>query len=271
MHVAGNSFGVWPTAALRVFIASAALLLVLKTSGHFGNLRQHWRKVLAIGVVNSAIPFALFSYAVMHISTGLTAILNATVPLFGALIAWIWLKDTMTPLRVLGLFLGFVGIALLMGDKASFKTDGAAWAVVACLGAACCYGLAASLTKRFLTDVHPLASATGSQIGASLALALPCLLTWPSGQIAASAWGAVAFLGIVCTGVAYILYFRIIGKAGPTVALTVTFLIPVFAMLYGALFLGESITLWMLGCGCVTLLGTSLSTGLVKWPVQQKS
>ncbi len=270
MHVAGAAFGILPTAALRVLIASAALLLVLKASGQFASLRQHWPKVFAIGVINSAIPFALFAYAVMHISTGLTAILNATVPLFGAIIAWAWLKDRLTPLRVVGLVLGFVGIALLMGDKASFKPGGSSLAVVACLAAACCYGLAASLTKRFLTDVHPLASATGSQMGASVALIIPCLLTWPAQPVALSAWAAVAFLGVFCTGAAYILYFRIISKAGPTMALTVTFLIPVFAMFYGALLLGESVTLWMLGCGVVTLCGTALSTGLVKWPTPAK-
>lgn len=266
MQVAGSAFGIMPTAALRVFIASAALLLILKAAGQFASLRQHWPKVFAIGVINSAIPFVLFSYAVMHINTGLTAILNATVPLFGALIAWFWLKDRLTGLRVLGLALGFMGIALLTGDKASFKPGGSGLAVLACLAAACCYGLAASLAKRFLTDVHPLASATGSQMGASLALLIPCLLTWPEQMPGARPWLAALFLGVMCTGVAYILYFRIIGKAGPTIALAVTFLIPVFAMGYGVLFLGEVVTSWMVMCGLITVLGTALSTGMVKWP-----
>ncbi len=266
MQVAGAAFGVLPTAALRVFIAATALLVILKLSGNLASLQRHWPKVFAIGVINSAIPFVLFSYAVMHINTGLTAILNATVPLFGALIAWVWLKDKLTPLRTLGLLLGFVGIALLTGDKASFKPGGSGLAVLACLAAACCYGLAASLAKRFLTDVHPLASATGSQMGASVALALPCILTWPAQTPGAHAWGAVLILGVLCTGVAYILYFRIITKAGPTIALAVTFLIPVFAMMYGVLFLDEHITLWMVLCGLITVLGTALSTGMLKWP-----
>lgn len=265
-HVAGTGFGILPTAALRVFIASVALLFILKSAGQFANLRQHWPKIFAIGIMNSAIPFVLFAYAVMHINTSLAAILNATVPLFGAVIAWVWLKDKLSPMRVLGLVLGFVGIALLTGDKASFKPGGSGLAVLACLGAAICYGFAASLAKRHLTDVHPLASATGSQIGASLFLALPCVWAWPSTPIGLAPWLAVTVLGIFCTGVAYILYFRILSKAGPTFALTVTFLIPVFAMLYGVLFLNESITLWMLGCGLITVLGTALSTGMVRWP-----
>lgn len=266
MQVAGSAFGILPTAALRVFIASIALLIILKLSGNLASLQRHWPKVFAIGVINSAIPFVLFSYAVMHINTGLTAILNATVPLFGAIIAWLWLKDKLSPLRMLGLLLGFVGIALLTGDKASFKPGGSGLAVLACLAAACCYGLAASLAKRFLTDVHPLASATGSQMGASVALLVPCILTWPAQTPDAHAWGAAFILGVFCTGVAYILYFRIITQAGPTIALAVTFLIPVFAMMYGVLFLNEHITLWMVMCGLLTVLGTALSTGMLKWP-----
>ena len=266
MQVSSNAFGILPTAALRVMIASVALLIILHFSGQFASLRQHWCKVFVIGIVNSAIPFALFSYAVLHINTGLTAILNATVPLFGALIAWVWLKDRLSGLRILGLVLGFVGIALLTGDKASFKPGGSGLAVLACLAAACCYGLAASLAKRYLSDVHPLASATGSQIGASLALCIPCFLTWPAQTPGLHPWLSAFFLGVMCTGVAYILYFRIINNAGPTIALAVTFLIPVFAMGYGVVLLGEEVTSWMVLCGLITVLGTALSTGMLKWP-----
>lgn len=266
MQVTGNAFGIVPTAALRVMVASVALLIILGFSGQFASLRQHWAKTFAVGIVNSAIPFALFSYAVLHINTGLTAILNATVPLFGALIAWVWLKDRLSGLRIFGLILGFVGIALLTGDQASFKPGGSSLAILACLGAAFCYGLAASLAKRYLSDVHPLASATGSQLGASLALCLPCFLTWPSQNPGLHPWLSALFLGVMCTGVAYILYFRIIGNAGPTIALAVTFLIPVFAMGYGVVLLGEVVTPWMVLCGLITVVGTALSTGMLKWP-----
>jgi drug/metabolite transporter (DMT)-like permease len=266
MQVGGHAFGIVPTVALRVMIAAVALFIILYFSGQFASLRQHWLKVFVIGVINSAIPFALFTYAVMHINTGLTAILNATVPLFGALIAWIWLKDRLTGLRILGLVLGFIGIALLTGDQASFKPGGSGMAVLACLAAAICYGLAASLAKRYLSEVPPLASATGSQIGASLVLAIPCWLTWPSQNPGLHAWASMLFLGVMCTGVAYILYFRIINEAGPTIALAVTFLIPVFATFYGVIFLDEVVTQWMLMCALITVLGTALSTGMLKWP-----
>jgi drug/metabolite transporter (DMT)-like permease len=112
-----------------------------------------------------------------------------------------------------------------------------------------------------------LATATGSQIGAALGLALPTLWLWPTEPVSLGAWGALAAVALLCTAVAYILFFRIIERAGPSRALTVTFLVPVFALVYGALFLGERITPWMVGCGLVIICGTALSTGLfrLKW------
>ena len=114
-----------------------------------------------------------------------------------------------------------------------------------------------------------MATAAGSQIGASLALALPALWFWPTQPVSATAWWAVLALGLLCTAVAYVLFFRIIEAAGPAKALTVTFLVPVFALLYGVLFLSESITGWTLVCGAVILLGTALSTGWVRWPASK--
>jgi drug/metabolite transporter (DMT)-like permease len=134
----------------------------------------------------------------------------------------------------------------------------------ACLLATTCYGLAASYTKRYLTGAHPLATATGSQIGAALGLALPTFWLWPEAPVSLGAWGALAAVALFCTSIAYILFFRIIEKAGPSKALTVTFLVPVFALVYGVFFLGESITPWMVTCGVIIVCGTALSTGLVR-------
>jgi drug/metabolite transporter (DMT)-like permease len=172
---------------------------------------------------------------------------------------------------VLGLVVGFAGVAALAWDKASFQPDAVsgiapAWAVLACLVATVCYAVAASATKRFLTGLPPLMTATGSQIGATLALCIPALWLRPQHMPGAQAWLSLLVLGVLCTGVAYILYFRLIEQAGPARALAVTFAIPVFAILYGALFLGEQVTPWMLMCGAVVLLGTALSTGLLKLP-----
>jgi drug/metabolite transporter (DMT)-like permease len=261
-------FGALPTAGLRVGIAALFLLPLLLLRGQWPALSTHWKKIFFLGMLNSGIPFALYAYALLSISTGLSSLLNATVPLFGALVAWLWLKDRPHGMKILGLLIGFVGVAMLAWGKASFKPDASGLvtgrAVLACLGACLCYGLSASFTKRYLGGVPSLVIATGSQLGATLGLALPTLWLWPSRTPSSTAWLALLAVGVLCTGVAYVLFFRLIDKVGAAGSLTVTFLIPVFAVLYGVVFLGESVTAWMLICGTVILLGTALSMGLLK-------
>jgi drug/metabolite transporter (DMT)-like permease len=268
MRLAVVDFGFVATAFLRVTIAAAFLLPLMLWRGLGPTYRRHWWKIGLIGLLNSGIPFMLFSFALLSITTGLSAILNATVPLFGALVAWWWLKDGLTGSRVLGLVIGLAGVAMLAWDKAGFRPDASGfapgWAVVACLAACVCYAFAASATKRHLTGLPPLVTATGSQVGAAAGLALPAAFTWPQQLPGLPAWLALAAVGIVCTGVAYILYFRLIEQAGPARALAVTFVVPVFAIFYGALFLAEAVTAWMVVCGVVIVCGTALSTGLLK-------
>jgi drug/metabolite transporter (DMT)-like permease len=188
--------------------------------------------------------------------------------MFGAVIAWAWLKDRPTGSRSLGLLIGFAGVAMLAWDKASFEPDAhgvtTGWAVMAVLLACLCYGISASIAKRYMGGLPSLVSATGSQMGATLALAPLSVMRWPAQTPGLQAWGAAVVLGVVCTGVAYVLYFRLIERAGPARALSVTFAIPVFAVLYGVLLLGEHVTLWMVICAAVIVLGTALSTGVVK-------
>jgi drug/metabolite transporter (DMT)-like permease len=269
-------FGALPTAGMRVALASLFLLPVFLVKGVWADFRARAKPILFVGLLNSGIPFALFAYAVLHITTGLSSILNATVPLSGALVAWLWLKDRPGGSRMLGLAIGFAGVTLLVIGKSGFSAMGVAsgsstgstlLAMGACLLATLCYGIAASFTKRYLTGAHPLATATGSQIGASLGLAIPTIVLWPSQPVSATAWGAVAAVALLCTAIAYIIFFHIIEKAGPSRALTVTFLVPVFALVYGSVFLGEVITPWMIGCGVVIICGTALSTGMlrVRW------
>ena len=265
-----HEFGPVPTAAVRVTVAALFLLPLMLARGQGPALRRHWRPVLFCGLLNSGIPFALFGFALQSLSTGLSSILNATVPLFGALVAWSWLGQRPGLSRSVGLVLGFVGVALLAWDKVGPHGASApgtpGWAVLACLAATLCYALAASFTHKYLSGLNPLMTATGSQIGAALGLALPALWTWPASLPGPTAWGAVVALGVLCTGVAYVLYFRLIEDMGPARALTVTFTVPIFAILYGATLLGEAVTPWMLGCGAIVLCGTMLATGLVKLP-----
>ena len=273
MRLGTLEFGPLPTAGLRVAIASLALLPVMLSRGLWPQLRQHWKPVMICGLINSAIPFALFSFALLSISTGLSSILNATVPLFGALVAWLWLGDKPGASRTVGLVIGFIGVALLASGKASFKPDASgavtAWGILACLLATISYAVAASFTRRYLSGLNSLMVATGSQIGAALGLALPTLLMWPVQAPSLKAWGALLALGILCTAVAYVLFFRLIERLGPARAITVTFTIPVFAVFYGVTLLGETVTTWMLFCGVIVLCGTALATGLVKLPLDR--
>ena len=272
MRLGAVEFGALPLAAVRVAIAALFLLPLLLLRGLGPQMLRHWKHMLLVGLLNSGIPFACYAFALLTITTGLSAILNATVPLFGAVVAWLWLGDRLNAWRTLGLVIGFVGVALLAWEKAGGPPGAAgsdsgwanALAIGACLLACLCYGIAASYAKRYLGGLPPLVTATGSQIGATIGLAAPALWFWPARMPGSTAWLALLAVGVLCTGVAYVLYFRLIERAGPARALTVTFVVPVFAVGYGVLFLGESITPWMLTCAGVIVCGTALSTGLLK-------
>ena len=271
MRVGAAEFGALPTAALRVGIGAAFLFPIMMVRGQGIALLQNWKPILGIGIFNSGLPFTLFSFALLSINSSLAAVLNATAPMFGALVAWAWFRERPGGWRLVGLAIGFVGVLMLAGGSAGLRNEQqgntALWAMGACLLACLCYGVAASATRRFLTGVPAIATATGSQIGASLLLALPAIAYWPQQMPTARAWWAVSALGIACTGFAYFLFFRLIARAGPARALTVTFLLPVFAAIYGAVFLKEGITQWMLICACVIGTGVALSTGVLvpKW------
>ena len=265
MRLAAPAFGASALAALRVAVASAVLLplLLFTLPRPMAACSGRWRALTVVGLLNSALPFLCYSYAAQSISAGLASIFNATTPLWGALVAWLWLGERLDAQRLLGLALGFAGVLGLAWDKASFKGGAAdtGLAVLACLAATLMYGIAANATRRWLTGVPALALATGSQGLAALALALPAALAWPAQPPELGAWIAALALGVLSTGVAYVLYFRLIARVGPARATTVTYLIPLFAVLWGFLALREPLTLSMLLGGAVILLGTSLATG----------
>jgi drug/metabolite transporter (DMT)-like permease len=270
MRIAAPEFGAVPAATMRVGVAMLFLVPLMLLRGQGPALRRHWKPMLGIGVLNSGLPFALFCFALLTLTSGAASVLNATVPMFGALVAWAWFGERPAGARIAGLVIGFLGVAMLASRSVGFHAgaDGSllvpSLAIGACLGACVCYGISASAARRHLAGLPPLASAAGSQIGATLFLALPALLTWPARLPSPRAWLAVAVLGIACTGFAYVLFFRLIDTAGPTRALTVTFLVPVFAVVYGVAFLDEHVTGWMLLCAAVIVCGVALSTGLVR-------
>ena len=290
MRLAVPAFGPVAMAFLRVAIATVVLLPLLLARGQWLPLRQRWRQLLVLGLTNSALPFLCFGYAAYTLPTGLAAIFNAATPLATALIAWAWLGDPLTRWRSLGLALGFGGVAGLalyksmlgaggvggvggaggvggsggVGIVAGMQFDSAtALAIAACLAGTLLYGHAANHAKRYLAGQPALVLAVGTQLASAAALAVPAALTWPAAMPRLQDWLIVAALGVLASGVAYMLYFRLMLRLGPTQASSVTFLVPVFASLWGALVLGEAVTRPILVGGAVILAGTSLVLGLL--------
>lgn len=270
MRMGAGEFGPIALAFLRVAGASLMLLPLLLKRGELGALRQHWRAIAVVGIVNSAIPFVLFALAALVLTTALMSVFNATASIWGALIAWLWLHDRLGASRWLGLAIGVIGVVGLSWGKADFKPGdqgiSAALGIAACIVATVCYGLGANVSRRYLAGVPPMAVAAGSQLVATAALLPLALWLWPPVLPGAPAWGAAVALSLLCTGAAYILYFRLIAHAGAANAMSVTFLIPAFAAAWGWLLLGEAPTVAMLTGCAVILLGTALATGLVKLP-----
>jgi drug/metabolite transporter (DMT)-like permease len=249
---------------LRVLLGAATLLLVLTATGR--QLPFDRRTVgafLTLALLNNAVPFSLFAWGQQHIASGLASILNATTPLWAVLVAHLFTGDEKaTPLKILGVAVGFAGVALMIGgDVLLDVADANLLAQLACLAATLCYALAGVHARRFRRmGVSPIAVSAG-QLSASVVVMLPLVLLfeppWQATAPTTAAWAALLALGLFSTALAYILYFRLIEKAGATNAILVTFLIPATAILLGALFLGETLAArHFLGMG---LIGVGLA------------
>ena len=268
MRVAVNDFGPLALAFVRVAGAAAVLLAWLAWQRGTPAMLSHWRGLLWVGLLNSVLPFALFNFAAQVMTAGLMSIFNAATPMFGALVAWAWLKHRPTGWRAAGLVLGFVGVVGLVWHQAAFRTDphsvSNALATLACVLATVCYAVSANYTRERLASAPPLAVATGSQMAATLVLAPLAWWWWPAQAPSTGSWAAAMVLAVLCTGVAYWLYFRLIAHAGSANTMTVTYLIPVFALAWGGLFLGAAVAASTLIAGVVILCGTALATGLLR-------
>jgi drug/metabolite transporter (DMT)-like permease len=268
MRIAAPQLGPIWLIECRVLLAGGILLPLLVRLDLARELRPRWRSLLVVGCLNSALPFSLLAFASVSLPAGMTSILNGTVPIFGIAVAAIWLRERLTITRLLGSLLGFVGVVVLIGWQPIAANTSFFIAVAAGLWAALMYAIAAPYIKQTLVGTPPLVVATGSQLGAALVLlpALPFTVpaSLPSPQVILS---VVALAGL-STSLAYMLYFRLINNVGPTRALTVTYLIPVFATLWGALFLQETITLSTVLGGGLVLVGTAIANGVLsaQWP-----
>ncbi len=260
-----TDFGVWSLAWLRISIGALCLApLLLWQPALRQALRQHWRAIAVIGLFNMALPALLFCYAAQHLTSGLIAILNSTSPLFAAAIGALWLGAVLTRWQVAGLALGFCGVLALSLDAAGVRTPQADWAIAACLAAALCYGFTVNCMRRYLSAVPSMAVVIGSLVIGGLLMAAPGVLAWPAGDKSLTAWNALLAMGIGATALGFVMYFRLIANIGPTRAIAVTFLMPVFAMFWGWLFLSEPVSLAMLASAAVIIAGTALSTGMLR-------
>ena len=265
MRYAVPAFGPLALVELRVSIGAAALLPLLALRGELRVLARHAAPIVVVGLLNSALPFVMFSFALQSVTAGFAALLNATTPLWTALIGRIWLRHAISRPQGVGLAFGLAGVAILVWGRIDFRPGASGWAIVAALVATASYGVAANLARRYAADVPALGLACGSQLASALAVAPFALQAWPATPPTATAWYAAAALGLVCSAAAYVLYFRLIAHVGAIRSASVTFLIPVFAAGWGGVVLGETISPQMAVGGVVILAGTALVLGLVRW------
>jgi drug/metabolite transporter (DMT)-like permease len=259
MRVAVPALGPIPLAYARVSLAGIALLALAFAQHRVPPFRTRWREFAVVGVVNSALPFALFSYAAQYVNVSTSAILNATSPFFAAIVAALWLGERLTLRKIAGMALGLAGVVVLVGWHPEAMTREAALAIAACVVAAICYALGSVYTKRSLGGVPSFSIACASQLAAAIALMPALPFTHVPGPLTALVLANLAGLALASTALAYLIFFKLIADAGPQRALTVTFLIPLFGVLWGFVFLDEALTASMLAGGLLIVAGTALA------------
>ncbi len=249
LRIIAPLLGTFPTAFFRVLLATAGLLVILLLLRTRWDFRGKLGLCLVLGVINSGLPFALYSVAAQLVPAGYSAIFNATTPMMGVLIGALFFAEELTLAKIIGVFSGLGGVALLMRiGPVPFDTE-LLLGALACLGATACYGFGGFLTRRWINQGEGLDSevvAFGSQLGATLCLlplfGLSLLNAPPVNWGDSTVWLSLLGLGLVCTAFAYILYFRLLADIGPVKTLTVTFLIPPFGVLWGVIFLDEPLS-----------------------------
>jgi len=268
MRVTAGSLG--PTLLIggRVGFAAIFLLLVACYLKRQLTFRRYWSHFMIIGFFNSALPFLLFAYAAQTLTAATLAVLNATAPIWGAIIAAVLTRTALSKQTIAGLGLGIMGVSVLVGLESGFDLSVAMWPIVAGTLAAVSYGIASNYAKhgaqsgdKSAPAISAFDNAHGSMWAATI-IVVPLLPFFPANEaITGSMVGAVVALGVLCTGVAYLLYFKLIADVGAAPALSVTFLIPVFGILWGYLFLDESIGWHTVIGSALVIMGTMLVTG----------
>ena len=256
MRVSAREFGALPLVEIRLALGALILLpLVWRGRAHFK--RAHVLPLVFISAINSAIPFSLFAWAAQRAPAGIGAITNATAVMFTALVAFVLYGEQISKRRAVGLLAGFVGVAVLASGKAA---GGSVWsAALAGTFAAFLYGIGGNMIRRHLAGIPPGAVAAATLVCASVLLAPFAIFNWPSAPIPAHSWVSALLLGVLCTGIAYLLYFRLIYRVGASRAVTVTYLVPLFGVVWAWMVLGEPLTVTMASAGALILGGVALS------------
>ena len=258
VRMAVSTLGAAWLTELRVSIATVAILVYAKALGVNLEVRRNLRKYVIMGALSVALPWSMFSYAGHFLSAGYMAILNASTPWFGAICGAIWLGESLTPGKALGLALGVAGVALMVSLGPIEATSDVILSAGLCFGAAACYALSGTYMKTSTPGVPPFSLSAGSLLTSSFML-IPFLPGIPPAE-AFTLKISIAVLGIslLCSAAAFLIYFRLMADVGPTKALTVTFLIPLFGVLWGIIFLGEELHMVMVVGGAFVLAGTAL-------------
>lgn len=260
LRVAAPVLGAAAVAEGRLLIAGLVLTVWFRLAGFDPQWRRYWKQYFAIGLVNMALPSLLYGFAMMHIPAALAAILNSTSPMFGALFAALFLGERLGARKALGCAAGACGVALIAQPGGFASTPMFAAAVAACLAACVCYGYTGVVLRKFAAQTPSRGVAVGSQLtGAAMLLPLLAFSPLPA-EPSALALSNLLALALLGNALGMVLYFRLIADTGATRALTVTYLMPLFAVLWGMLFLGESLPASALAGGVLILAGTVLVT-----------
>ena len=257
-------FGPIALSGVRSLIGALALSPFLFGRVPLGYLRSHGWHLLIIGLISTALPFFCLTLSTQYTSAGFASILNALTPICSALIGFAWLGERLSPAAMLGVLLGFIGVSVMVLDRDTISSSLPLLPVLAGLVATTCYGLTGFYIRRFLQGIPSPVLSSYCQFAAAL-LMLPFVFwQWPEASEPLASWVYAAMLGILCTGIAFILYFHLLAHVGVARTVIVTYLVPVFALLWGALFLGESATPKMLAGAALILTGIGLTTRLPK-------
>ena len=263
MRATAEDFGPIVLITIRVGTAALVLLGFLFVKKRLQEFIKYWKALFFIGLLNSALPFSFLAYASLTLNAGILSIINALTPVFTALVAHLWLKDKMTKMQLLGMLIGFSGITYLVWEKMSW--DAVSWLpIAAAVMTTASYGLAANTTKKYLKEVSPITATAGTLFFATLFMMVLAIFFLPDFSVIPTlSWVYALALGVLCTAFAYLLFFRLIQNIGPSKAVSVTFIIPIFSFLWAYLLLGEVVTVRMWIATLVILLGTGLVTGVI--------